>query len=213
VPDSGGRELHLSVLPSGGAESTWVGPWVRFRGSADLHRDWGDELFEGAAIEGQFRSLQRDLRGLAFAFRSAEGTLGLELLDGSGAIVRSSSIETHARDGWVLLPFPALAESRWLEYRFRLTLPPGAEMRGAQGQPSLISLHGSGAVDSRLGGMTLGLERRSDGDLFVRIWSRSGPGVAFALLRERLGWRLAPAILLWIVCGAVLANALPRARS
>ncbi len=213
VEDSGGRELHLSLLPSGGAESTWVGPWVRFRGLADMHRDWGDDLLAGPAIESQFRALQRDLRGLAFAVRAAEGPVELELLDSAGQSLRSSRIEAHTRDGWILLGFPVLAESRWREFRFRLTLPPGAEVRGAKGEPSLISFHGSGAVDPRLGGMTLGVEHSPDCDLFLRTWTCSGPGVAFALLSERVGWRLGPAILLWILSGALLANALPRPRA
>ena len=106
-----------------------------------------------------------------------------------------------------------IAESRWKRYRYRLELPEGAELRAGDEGPCFFPFHGSGAVDERLVGMTLGSELLDDRDLVFRAWSPSGPGIALGLLGERLGWRLAPFVLLWVAASALLGAALIRPRA
>ena len=212
--DSAGRGLHLTLRPAEGAPSTWVGPWIRFRGIPEQQSAWGPQVLESALVEGEFLSQQRDLRGLGFSFQGVQGTVVLVLAQaGSEEVLRRVEREVRVEQGWVLLAFPAIEESRWKEFRFALHLPDGSRLHAIGDEPALVSFHGSGSVDPRLGGMTLGDQPLPDQDLVLRAWSSSGPAVALELLRERMGWRLWPVVIVWLAASGLLALALPGSRA
>lgn len=216
LPDSAGRRLHLALLPAHAAPASHVAPYVRYRGVAGRGRWEGEAVLDGPLVEGELLSEQPDLRALAFFLPRLEGTLTLTLLDAeTGRELRraSSTPPAPVTWGWVPLGFEPIAESRWKRYGYRLELPAGAELRAGDEGPSFFPFHGSGEVDGRLVGMTLGGALLDDRDLVFRAWSRSGPGTAAALLAERLGWRLAPLVLLWLTASALLGAALTRPRA
>lgn len=215
IADSGGRALHLSLLPAGEAASSHVAAMTRLRGVVDGLRPWGEQVFEGPLIEDELVSRQPDLRGLSVYFRELEGRVALVLYDAdSGRELRRSEAEARAPvlDGWVALGFEPLADSRWKRYRYRLALPPGARLVGPPEGPTLAAWHGSGEVDERLGTMTLGDRALPERDLLLRAWTTSGPGLAFARLGERLGWRLLPLVVAWLAASALIGRLLPRRR-
>ncbi len=213
IADSGGRRLWVQVAPAGDAEACWVAPWVRFRGAADPGTDWGDEVFPGPLIERRLLSLHPDLRGLAFGGQELQGRSVLVLFDSeTGRELRraETAVPVSAEWGWLFFSFDPLAESRWKELSYRLSLPPGARLVGTREEPARVAFHGSGAVDPRLGGLTVGNQLHTDRDLVLRAWTESGPLMTLALLRERMGWRLVPLVLVWLAASMLLFTALPR---
>jgi hypothetical protein len=214
LADSGGRRLHVQMQPAEGVESTWVAPWVRFRGVADLGARWGEQIFPGPRFEGTFLSLHPELRGVAFGGKELEGRSTLVLLDDNGGELRRSEVEMPARVewGWLIFGFEPLADSRWKNLRFRLELPPQAHLVGTGNGPARVAYYGGGRVDERLGGLTHGAQRFDDRDLILRVWTRNGLGLVLQRVRERLGWRAPLAALCWLSASLFLAAALPRSR-
>jgi hypothetical protein len=214
VPDSAGGRFHLTFGLAGETEKTHVAPFARFRGRVGRGKWRGERRLTGT-IEAELLSEEPDLRGLGFFLPRVDGPVELTLLDAhSGAELRRARFEPPAPTefGWVLLSFEPIPDSRWKTYRYRLELAPGAELQADEKGPCYFPFHGSGTVDERLGGMTLGALELADRDLIFRAWSASGPGNAFATLRARLGWRLAPLALAWIAASALLGFALDRSR-
>ncbi len=212
IADSAGRRLWIQVAPAGERESSWVAPWVRFRGAAEAGTDWGEQGFPGPLVERRFTSQHPDLRGLAFGGQQLEGRSVLVLFDpATGRELRraEADVPVPAEWGWLFFAFEPLEDSRWKELDYRLSLPPEARLVGARGEPARVAYHGSGAVDARLGGLTVGNQLHIDRDLVLRAWTDGGPRVTLALLRERLGRRLAAIALLSLAASALLCAALP----
>jgi hypothetical protein len=218
VQDSGGRVVHLALVPG----EWFVSTWVRYRGLPARGGSWGEGTIEGGVHEGELLSEQTDLRGLAFAVEQLAGPATLVLLDAaSGEQVRrvEQRFDAPLRSGWAFFSFEPIRPdgqrpqgSRWQSYRFRLEVEPDSVLRATDGVLDPIPFHGSGRVDERLLGMTRGSERFSDRDLVFRAWSSAGPLVTLGLLHERLGWRLPLAFVLFLAACAALALALPRDR-
>lgn len=214
VADSSGQRFAFELRPAGGATASHVAPFVRYRGHMGRGK-WQGERRLGGIVEGEILSEEPDLRALGFCLPHLEGEMALTLIDAeSGAELRSASFEARApiEFGWVMLSFERLRDSRWRRYRYRLELPPAAELQADEKGACYFPYHGSGRVDERLGGMTLGGHELADRDLNFRAWSSAGPGVSLSLLRERLGWRLAPIALAWLAASALLGFAVGRAR-
>jgi len=214
VADSSGQRFAFELRPAGGAPASHVAPYVRYRGHMGRGTWQGERRLSGT-VEGEIQSEEPDLRALAFSAPHLAGRIALTLIDAeSGAELRSASFEASApiEFGWVVLSFERLRDSRWRRYRYRLELPPGAELQADEKGACSFPFHGSGRVDARLGGMTFGGRELGDRDLNFRAWSDTGPSVAWGLLRERLGWRLMPLALLWIAASALLGYTVGRAR-
>jgi hypothetical protein len=214
LADSSGKRFAFELRPAGGAPASHVAPFVRYRGHMGRGKWQGEQRLSGI-VEGEILCEEPDLRALGFCLPHLEGRVALTLIDAeSGADLRSASFEARApiEFGWVLLSFERLRDSRWRRYRYRLELPPGAELLADEKGACYFPFHGSGTVDARLGGMTLGGRELGDRDLNFRAWSDAGPSVAWGLLRERLGWRLAPIALAWLAASALLGFAVGRGR-
>jgi len=214
IADSAGRWYHLELGLAGEAISSPVTAWARVRGQADRWSVWGEESVEGPRIEDTLFSEQPDLRAVAFGFRRLEGRVEFELFDhATGRELRKAFFESEAEilDGWVTVSFERLRESRFRTFGYRLRVPPDALLRGSDGRPSTLAFFGTGRVDPRLGGLTLGDQILKDRDLVFRAWSRAGPSLLLHRLHERLGWRLLPLLLGWLGAGLCLALAcMPR---
>ena len=214
VADSAGRRFHVALQPAGGIEQTHVAPYARYRGHIGRGK-WLGEVRLSGTIEAELLSDEPDLRALAFFLPRVSGPLDLALLDAqSGVELRRARYEppAPAEFAWVILSFDPIHDSRWKRYRYSLELAPGDELLADDKGPCYFPFHGSGAVDARLGGMTLGSLEFADRDLIVRAWSDTGPSNAFTTLRARLGWRLLPMVLAWLAASALLGFALDRSR-
>jgi hypothetical protein len=214
VADSAGRRFHVSIGLAGDTEKTHVAPFARYRGHIGRGK-WQGEIRRSGTIEAELLSEEPDLRALGFFLPRFSGPIELALLDAqSGVELRRGRFEPPAPTeyAWVIVSFDPIHESRWKRYRYRIELAPGDEQLADDKGPCYFPFHGSGAVDARLGGMTLGSLELADRDLIVRAWSDTGPGNAFDTLRARLGWRLLPMVLAWLAASALLGFALDRAR-
>jgi hypothetical protein len=216
VADSAGRRFHAQLGPASGVEMCWYAPWIRFRGLADRGQTWGERVFEGPVVEGTFISDHATLRGLAFGGEMLGGSAELVLSDRDGREVRRVRVEDPGpiEWGWLVFGFEPIAESRWRTWSYRIELPPGGRLRGTfddalrrnPGGPARVGFYGGGRVDGHLQGMTRAGELLADRDLVLRTWSERGLGVAWALLRERLGGRgLWAAACLASACGLLVA--------
>lgn len=204
VPDSGGRRLHVELGPAPDVEVCHHAPFVRFRGADDWGEPWGASEFSGPVVEGGFISYFSMLRGLAFGGEHLGGPAELVLLDENDVEVRRARLAERpaAEWGWLVFGFEEIEDSRWRTWRYRIELPEGGVLRGSDQEPSRVGYYGEGNADVHLHGMTLGDERFEDRDLGLRTFSARGPGVAWNLLRERLGAKgLAGLALLGLAAG------------
>jgi len=214
VADSARRRFHVALQPAGASAQTHVAPYARYRSHIGRGK-WQGEARRSGAIEGELLSEEPDLRALAFFLPQVSGPVELALLDAvSGVELRRARFEPPAPTeyAWVILSFDPIHDSRWKRYRYRLELSPGDELQADDTGPNYFPFHGSGAVDARLGGMTLGALELPDRDLIFRAWSDTGPSNALTTLRARLGWRLLPMALAWLAASALLGLTLDRAR-
>ncbi|HVS17616.1 MAG TPA: hypothetical protein VMT18_03365 [Planctomycetota bacterium] len=209
VADSAGRRFHAEFGPAPGVELCHYAPFVRFRGFDDWGEPWGERAFAGPRVEGEFLSHFDTLRGLAFGGEQLGGSAELVLFDAEGAEVRRASVENPASVewGWLVFGFEPIEASRWRTWRYELALSPTATLRGTEAGPARTGFYGGGAVDEHLHGLTRGGALFADRDLGLRTWSERGPGVAWALLRERLGGRVLLAAGLLALAAALLGAA------
>ncbi|MFN0243417.1 MAG: hypothetical protein ACKVWV_11045 [Planctomycetota bacterium] len=218
IADSAGRSYTFEIAPSDGSSATLTA-FVAYRGFGEDVRRWGDHIATAAELEGKFTCEHPDLRGVAIPFRTlpAHATATLELWNGGdvGATptraARSSS-RAPISDGWAFFTFPALADSRWKDLRYRLSVSEGAEPIATSGGLSLVSYHGSGQVSPRLRGLLAAGEPASDRDLVFRAWSSFGPRELVRIARERAGSRIPLALVAWSCAVFVLGLALRRNR-
>ena len=213
VADSAGRRLHVELGPAPGVATCHYAPFVRFRGFDDWGEPWGAQAFAGPLVEGEFLSHFERLRGLAFGGERLGGAAELTLFDADGVEVRRARVENppEVEWGWLVFGFEELPVSRWRTWRYRIELSADAVLRGTEAGPARIGYYGDGSVDPHLHGLTRGGATFADRDLGLRTYSARGPGVAWALLRERLGRRGLAALALLVAASALLGLALGRA--
>lgn len=205
--------VHAELRPAGERDWSHVAVWTRLRGKPQGRWSWGADSRSGPVVEGEFLSEQPDLRGLAFACRDVQGSVRCTLIDGAdGRELATSTLELPASvvDGWIAFELEPQAQSRWRTYRYRVELSEDSRLVAVGREPTMTSWHGSGSVDERLVGATLGAEPLAGRDLVLR----TGPAGTFdsltSLLPGRMGPRFWPVVLLWLAACALLWTAVPR---
>lgn len=224
LADSAGRELWFELGPPADASPSPYSPWIRFHGQPGHDTPWGNRIVVGTVIETALTNTSHEpdlldpgnvphpnLRALAFATDSVvpgSETLRLELFEeGREDPVREVELgsENEVHGGYLFFSFPPIEESRWKNYRYRVSLPPDSRLVGFELGPSVKSFHGAPVEGSPLLGASLGGVAYPDRDLVFRAWSSPSAGDVAALLRERTGGKEILAVLLWVLAiGLVL---------
>lgn len=219
LTQSRGRRFWFELSPVGDDGPSPYSAWVRFHGQPGHDCVWGDRIWTGPVIEGRLVDHARvvsqqdpgnvphpHLRAVAVAADHLQPSLGpvrLELWEGEASGPPLCTVELgsehEVRGGWAFFSFPPIADSRWKQYRFRLTLHEGARLVGLEQGLTLKTFHGADLSESALAGVSLDGVLHPDRDLLFRAWSAPSSADLAALIGERAGWKLVVSALAWIL--------------
>lgn len=223
VANSAGRDFWFELAPLGDAQPSPWSAWIRYHGQPGIDAPWGDRVatgrvFEGAVIDNSLTPERLHFWGkvphpqlcaMAFAVEelsSARGQVRLELW-GEGADpradppLRSALLEPDAatRGGYAYFAFEPVADSRWKDMRYRLSVPQATRLVGFERGLSFKTFHGGTQGPPGLLGMTRGTRVHGDRSLVFRASSSPSRAEAFELLARRAGWKLWAGALCWIL--------------
>lgn len=228
IEDSAGRAFWFELGPGDGTRHGPYCAWIRYHGQPGVDTPWGDRVVPGAVFEGPIvdnarSAAQRatwgmvphpNLAAMAFAVEDlpvADGEVRLELW-GEGSdprtdpALRSVTLEGQGdvRGGYAYFDFEPIAESRWKEMHYRLTVPEGARVVGFESGLSFKTFHGGTAGPPALLGMSSGTQVHTGRSLIFRADSSPTRREVVARIIDRAGWRLWAGALCWFL-GTVLA--------
>lgn len=220
VADSAGRDFWFELVPPGERPSPYSA-WIRYHGQPGHDTAWGNRIQRGPVVEGPAQDNSEaaildifpgnvpfpNLSALAFAVEHldpAEGEVRLELWRGFAPEVdvqplRSVELrpEEAVRGGYAFFAFEPIADSRWQEFRYRLTMPESARLVAFEAGPSLKTFHGGDAARPPLLGVVLGDTLHLDRSLIFRAHSSPSRFDVWQRIARRAGWKLGLGALAW----------------
>lgn len=232
LADSAGRALWWQLEWPGEARQSVHSPWIRYHGQVGINMAWGNTIVRGPQLEGRLADAPAGqtapgaysrvphpyLCAVAFAaenLRPAVGPVRLELWGpgqdpASDPALRTATLEDEdeVHGGYAFFAFEPIAQSRWSDITYRLTLNDGAKLVGTEGAPSRLTWHGKRLSDPALLGHSRGARIHTDRSLIFRAHSAPGPRQRLEQILERGGWRLLLGALCWIIAAGLLFRAL-----
>jgi len=232
LDDSAGRELWFELDVPGERVQSPYSAWVRYHGQPGTDAPWGDRILPGTVFEGKLldhsiapgsrptwgRVPHPHLAAVAFAFEAVRGGRArLEVFDEGADLAQDPplrvallDVQQSTRGGYAYFQFEPIADSRWKDLGFRLTVDQEARLVGFEYGPSLKTFHGGTPPAPPLLGMTRGGRVYQDRSLVFRARSSPSRAEAWALIRARAGWKLWAGGLCWVLAACLALRTIPR---
>ncbi len=234
LQDSAGRALWWQLQLTGDKGQSPYSPYIRYHGQIGINMGWGKRIEQGRVFEGRLfdrHSLENAkgtyakvphpyLTAVSFAaetLRPALGPAKLELWGPDQTPYSSKPLRTVSLDpkeathgGYAFFAFEPIKDSRWTDIHFRLSVPPGARMVGADEGLSFLTWHGKRQGQAGLLGFSRGERIQKDRSLVFRATSSPTPLDNLRRVLERAGVRLILGLLLWILAVGILAHTMKR---
>lgn len=234
VEDSAGREFWWQLELVGERGQSPYSPYLRYHGQIGINMGWGSRIAKGTQFEGRLfdrHSLENAkgtysrvphpyLTAVSFAAETLRPVMGpttLELWGPNQTPFESEPlrrVQLHSGEathgGYAFFAFEPIEASRWVDIHFRLSVPRGARMVGADQGLSFLTWHGKRQGQPGLLGFSRGDRIQGDRSLVFRAISEPTLFDNLGRLWDRAGGRLALGLLLWTLAAGFLARTVKR---
>ena len=196
VDDSAGRAFWWQLKLVGEKGQSPYSPYIRYHGQIGINMGWGKRIEKRTVIEDRLydrRSLENaagtyakvphpSLTAVSFAvetLRPAVGPVTLQLWGPGQTPYESEPLRevslaaqeaTHG--GYAFFAFEPIEDSRWVDIHFRLSVPKGARLVGAEEGLSFLTWHGTRKSQPGLLGFSRGELVQGDRSLVFRAMSK-----------------------------------------